>query len=101
MCLPCRQGHISDFEEPIPLHVENIWVNWNTLIAKHPCVQHISHFSEFRGVRRGNQMIEESVVFKIMQQQFGGDIGIKAFEESTESWDKKTETRIRWYQLQE
>ncbi|KAG0060788.1 hypothetical protein BGZ89_011964 [Linnemannia elongata] len=50
MCLPCRQGHISDFEEP---------------------------------------------------QLFGGDIGIKAFKESTELWDEKTETRIRWYQLQE
>ncbi|KAF9341158.1 hypothetical protein BGZ91_010644 [Linnemannia elongata] len=101
MCLPCRQGHISDFEEPIPLHVENIWVNWNTLIAKYPCAPQISRFYELHGVRGGNQMIEESVVFKIMQQLFGGDVGIKAFEESTESWDKKTETRIRWYQLQE
>ncbi|KAF9123817.1 hypothetical protein BG015_005237 [Linnemannia schmuckeri] len=38
---------------------------------------------------------------KCMRRQFGGDVGMEAYNESTKEYDKKTEARIRWYQLQE
>ncbi|KAG0287551.1 hypothetical protein BGZ96_008538 [Linnemannia gamsii] len=45
--------------------------------------------------------VDETIVIETMRRHFGGDVGISAFKESTEAYDEKTETRIRWYQLQE
>ncbi|KAG0265880.1 hypothetical protein BGZ95_003190 [Linnemannia exigua] len=36
MCLPCRQGHLTDLEEPIPPHVANRQIGWDTLGDKYP-----------------------------------------------------------------
>ncbi|KAF9122055.1 hypothetical protein BGX30_002235 [Mortierella sp. GBA39] len=31
MCLPCRQSHLSDLEEPVPSDVVNCQVGWDTV----------------------------------------------------------------------
>ncbi|KAG0028174.1 hypothetical protein BGZ81_004955 [Podila clonocystis] len=55
---------------------------------------------EFNRIGRKNS-IDEVTAIKHMRRLFGGDVGIKASMESTEVLDEKTETRIRWYQLQD
>ncbi|KAG9073359.1 hypothetical protein KI688_001153 [Linnemannia hyalina] len=98
MCLPCRQGHISDLEEPVPqLDLEDR-INWNSLLNKYPCAEETP---ELPRRHFHNQGICELDALNRMRRHFGGDIGIKAFKVSTKAYDETTETRVRWYQLQE
>ncbi|KAF9540178.1 hypothetical protein EC957_004576 [Mortierella hygrophila] len=97
MCLPCRQGHISDLEEPIPLYVLNGQIDWNSLRDKYPCA---GLTPEFRRRPFNNRVFWELDAFNCIRQYFGGDVGIKAYNVSTEACDEMTATRIRWYQLQ-
>ncbi|KAF9120941.1 hypothetical protein BGX30_002874 [Mortierella sp. GBA39] len=98
MCLPCRQNHILDLEEPVPRHVLKDLTDWGSLRDKYPCVGLTPELRRQHGIKR---LIRELDVLNHMRRHFGGDIGIEAFEVSTEAYDEATETRIRWYQLQE
>ncbi|KAG0047916.1 hypothetical protein BGZ83_007112 [Gryganskiella cystojenkinii] len=97
MCLPCRQGHILDLEEPVPRHVANLPMHWDKLCEKYPCAHQTSGLRALRG---SNYTINELIAFNHMRQYYGGDIGMQLYASSTDTYDEKTETRIRWYQSQ-
>lgn len=96
MCLPCRQGHIKDFEEPFPRNTANYPMSLANLRRKYPCASSTMGLCSL-----GDSSISELVAINCMRQRLGGDSGIEAFRVSTEAWDDRTEARIRWYQLQE
>ncbi|KAK3805450.1 MAG: hypothetical protein JOS17DRAFT_781357 [Linnemannia elongata] len=102
MCLFCRQNHISIYEEPLPRCAENSKLDEYQVRQQYPCTRVIPSFRHFlSGLFRQTTSIDEAIVLQSMRRHFGGDVGIKAFKESTEVYDEKTEARIRWYQLQE
>ncbi|KAG0066010.1 hypothetical protein BGZ90_001571 [Linnemannia elongata] len=94
MCLSCRQGHILNREEPFPRLAHKNYLTVHQLRAKYPCAKDVLDLP------RG-KVIDEIAAIKCMRLQFGGDVGVEAYNESTDEYDKKTEARIRWYQLQE
>jgi len=94
MCLSCRQGHILNLEEPFPRLAHKNQLNTLQLRRKYPCSQEVPKLP------RG-KTIDEKADIKCMRLHFGGDVGVEAYNESTEEHDEKTEARIRWYQLQE
>ncbi|KAF9967010.1 hypothetical protein BGZ70_000419 [Mortierella alpina] len=98
MCLSCRQRHISNLEEPVPRDVSKDRVDWYKLCKKYPCARQTPRLYRHNV---SNIAIKEVDALNLMRQHFGGDIGIEASESSTEEYDEMTETRIRWYQLQE
>ncbi|KAG0371703.1 hypothetical protein BGX24_001307 [Mortierella sp. AD032] len=94
MCLLCRQGHISDFEEPTRSVLKG-GIYWDTLCKKYPCARQTPLLIR---PHDGNYLIEADAL-NHMRKNFGGDIGIESANISTGVYDNKTETRIRWYQL--
>ncbi|KAF9371248.1 hypothetical protein CPB97_002126 [Podila verticillata] len=96
MCLPCRQGHILEYEEPLPRLAEKSQLDWHQLRQKYPCTQQVL---EFIYLPRG-KLVDEVTVIKHMRRHLGGDVGIEASKASTRAYDEKTEAKIRWYQLQ-
>jgi hypothetical protein len=99
MCLSCRQGHLSIYEEPLPRRAVNSKLTEYQLRQQYPCGQGIPSLG--RLFNRITTSVDETIVIETMRLHFGGDVGIAAFKESTEAYDDKTEARIRCYQLQE
>jgi len=94
MCLGCRQSHILDAEEPIPRNVGRNQIKGLSMRSTHPGAGEVPELS-YIGRKT---YVDEKFVIDAMRAHFGGDVGIKAFKESTEEHDGKTETRILWYQ---
>ncbi|KAG0249471.1 hypothetical protein BG011_009272 [Mortierella polycephala] len=94
MCLSCRQDHILNFEEPFPRLAEKDELERSELYQKYPCTLLVPEL-------RHLPYVNEITAVKHMRRHFGGNVGVKAYQGSTEEYDEKTGTRIRWYQLQE
>ncbi|KAH7055022.1 hypothetical protein BKA57DRAFT_240738 [Linnemannia elongata] len=94
MCLSCRQDHILNREEPYPRLAYKNRLSPSQLRRKYPCAQEVPDLPHAKA-------IDEIAVIKILRLHFGGDVGVEAYNKSTEEYDEKTKARIRWYQLQD
>lgn len=95
-CLSCRQGHLLNFEAPFPQLTPKNQLSKILLYRKYPCMQLVQGLSDLR-----HGEIDEIDAIRCMRWQFGGDVGVKAYNVSTKGCDEDREARIRWYQLQQ